>query len=176
MKRMHDKKEIAQISVDNLVTSDVVVKTLRQTTPNYEKTLTPSSVTGFTLVNSFCVLNWVNDELHLVFCAAYQNTSGGSLSFGNYDQYIGDIPSELGEKIVDMAGKKLTEEAPATTALRIIRCAPMGQTVYGSTSRVVACELIHTSQNQMRINALTSYTVPNNAYCIITLEINLTVI
>ena len=36
MKRMHDKKEIEQISVDNLTTSDVVAKTVYQSQPTWE--------------------------------------------------------------------------------------------------------------------------------------------
>lgn len=157
-------------------TGNVSAETLTQRSANYSVTLTPSTITGFDLISSYCKLNWINGELHLIFCVSYKNTSGAAASFPNYDVYIPSIPAIIGDKIYDMGGKKLTETPPSDAALKVIRCAPMGQIVYGSTSRIIQCEVLHLSANQIRLNATSNYTVPANAFCVLTLEVNLDVI
>lgn len=157
-------------------TGNVTAETLSQRSANYSLTLTPPTITNFDLISSYCKLNWINGELHLIFCVSYKNNSGASASFGNYDVYLPSIPATIGDKIYDMGGKKLSETPPSDAALRLIRCAPMGQVVYGSTSKIVQCEVLHISTNQLRLNATTNYTVPANSYCVLTLEVNLDVI
>lgn len=117
MRRMFSQKQIEELIREHLLTSDLKVKTLEQSEPNWEVELEPSlsssaSDKGLTLTPIYNKLQLINGILYLVLINSIENPTESSISIGTGDTIqvsVSGIPEEISSRIYDFAGKKVSE-------------------------------------------------------------------
>ena len=125
MRRMYTASQIAMlvqtaISSGLLSDIDVKAKTLEQKEANWALSLESLNLyapEGFTATNLFCRLQKVNQELEIIFTFSITNTTESSATPANIQCDFIDLPSEIAEKIIDVNGKKLTEDTASLSAI-----------------------------------------------------------
>lgn len=120
MRRMYSKEELSKIIKEaDFSGVDLKVKTLEQVNPNYVKDLgaviEALSDANKTYTNIYSKLEQYGNILYIVI--NFKITALADGTYGGETIDIENIPSEIGEKIYDMKGKKLTEVGEASITI-----------------------------------------------------------
>lgn len=110
MRRMYSEKQLENIVDEHLEVSDVKVKTLEQSEPNWSLDIeTFVNITGGTATPIFCRIQQINQELHFIFLGKIENTSGSTIQAYQTTDLDIELPQEIAEKIYDYQGYKASE-------------------------------------------------------------------
>ena len=165
------------LAVADLTDVDLVVKTISQTTANYVKEFNAPSVTGFTKLNEYCRFEVMGNELKVILCARYKNDdteNSKNFSLGAFN--ITGISSEVGDKVFDMGGYKLSEAGSGSLTDAVIRVIPTAITVYGQNNYIQATCMYHYGGGGVRFEHYSSTSVGANGILTITFEASLTLL
>lgn len=124
-----------------LENKDLVVKTIEQTEPNWSYDITefPSGPSGTTASVTFCRIQQLNSELHIIMNGVIHNPTESNLtSYGLIGIYV-TLPENIANKLYDCLGKKASEVADASE----VRIATSSAQIYvNSTVSPNATDLI----------------------------------
>lgn len=157
MRRMFTEKQIEEMNKDMLSNGgiDIVAKTLTQKEVNWEKNivLEPYDNTKTSVSTSYGKLLMINNILYIVLCGLVSNITETTQSTQVFATFVIEIPEEIGEKIIDENGKKLTETGTGHISSAYIR-------QYNATSY---CNIDHYEKNKLKINyPYNGVTIPAN--------------
>lgn len=160
-----------------IIDGNLQTTTLKQTQANYlhEFEVLPDDETNFeTFGEQYCRFEVVNGELHIIICATFHNKDTNTHNTNLKYQNITNIPAAIGEKIIDMGGKKLTE-IPSGGISNVIRISPCG--AYSTTTGIALypCRIEHSGQNQITIYQPNGMNVDADGYIMFSIEANLSI-
>lgn len=167
---------------DLSVTGDASVKTISQSQPNYiSDNFSFNPITGIEFEDLYNRFEVINGILYLVVNVKVTNTTENAISIATIDRQI-ELPPEIAEKIIDMEGKTVKENATTDyclitgdTCLSAVNSPVYSAVKYDSWNIFVA-NRVSANKLQVFIYRATPYSLTAGSYIYLTGRIALTLI
>ena len=119
MRRMYSEKQLVQVIEEQ----DLKPKTLEQQEPNwaYDVEEFPST-TGCTSEVTFCRIQKINGELHIIMQGKVNNATGSDKTVYNLSGIYVTLPSEIASKIFDVNGNPASEGVASDVRITAAPC------------------------------------------------------
>ena len=117
---MYSQGELKRITLDMLKNEELKVKTIEQSEPNWKYDLSLEGISFPEGVNATLIygrLELINGILFFVSSLKLENTTENNISINDVVVNINNMPAEIGSKIYDILGKKVSESIDLNTLI-----------------------------------------------------------
>ena len=166
MRRMFSKKEIEEIALEKLKTSDVKAKTLEQSEYNYDSgniELNPNWLNGVTATKSFLKFVVINKVFYVVISLILENETENDIAMPGNTALITqfELPEAISSKIYRKDGTTLNQTLTLSDC--VIGCTYRVSAIAGASKSDVDGTIYSSVTNRIGLWAATSLTIPAGA-------------